>query len=141
MSLGSEGPETEFVDGMEQLDEAVRAMTGMLNNRNRGVVMIGVDGRGEPLGISFGEDDVRRVREAVERSLNHLPKFDVSIGSDGGKEYLRIVKLCVAVKADGYGHNAVLTAQIAEKTGAAFVAVATVEEGIELRDNGIKCVI
>jgi len=27
-------------------------------------------------------------------------------------------------------HNAVLTAQIAEKVGAAFVAVATVEEGI-----------
>ena len=49
------------------------------------------------------------------------------------------VKLCVAVKADGYGHNAVLTAQIAEKVGASFVAVATVEEGIELRDNGIKC--
>ena len=49
------------------------------------------------------------------------------------------VKLCVAVKADGYGHNAVLTAQIAEEVEAAFVAVATVEEGIELRDNGIKC--
>ena len=49
------------------------------------------------------------------------------------------VKLCVAVKADGYGHNAVLTAQIAQEVGASFVAVATVEEGIELRDNGIKC--
>jgi len=49
------------------------------------------------------------------------------------------VKLCVAVKADGYGHNALLTAQIAEKVGASFVAVATVEEGIELRDGGIKC--
>ena len=49
------------------------------------------------------------------------------------------VKLCVAVKADGYGHNAVLTAKLAEEVGAEFVAVATVEEGIELRDNGIKC--
>ena len=49
------------------------------------------------------------------------------------------VKLCVAVKADGYGHNAVLTAQIAQEVGAAFVAVATVEEGVELRQNGIKC--
>ncbi len=49
------------------------------------------------------------------------------------------VKLCVAVKADGYGHNAVLTAQLAQDVGAEFVAVATVEEGIELRDNGIKC--
>ena len=49
------------------------------------------------------------------------------------------VKLCVAVKADSYGHNAVLTAQLAQEVGAAFVAVATVEEGIELRDNGISC--
>ena len=49
------------------------------------------------------------------------------------------VKLCVAVKADGYGHNAVLTAQIAQEVGAEFVAVATVEEGVELRENGIKC--
>ena len=49
------------------------------------------------------------------------------------------VKLCVAVKADGYGHNAVLTAQIAQEVGAAFVAVATVEEGVELRENGITC--
>ena len=49
------------------------------------------------------------------------------------------VKLCVAVKADGYGHNSVLTAELAQSVGAEFVAVATVEEGIELRDNGIKC--
>ena len=49
------------------------------------------------------------------------------------------VKLCVAVKADGYGHNAVLTAKAAEEVGAEFVAVATVEEGIDLRNNGIKC--
>ena len=34
------------------------------------------------------------------------------------------VKLCVAVKADSYGHNAVLTAQLAQEIGAAFVAVA-----------------
>lgn len=48
------------------------------------------------------------------------------------------VKLCVAVKADAYGHDAVLTAKIAEEIGAAFLAVATVDEGIELRDAGIK---
>lgn len=48
------------------------------------------------------------------------------------------VKICVAVKADGYGHNAVLTAKLAEQDGAEFLAVATVDEGIELRQNGIK---
>ena len=64
----------------------------------------------------------------LEYNLNQIRKY-----------VKKEVKLCVAVKADGYGHNAVITAQIAEKVGAAFVAVATVEEGIELRDGGIKC--
>lgn len=48
------------------------------------------------------------------------------------------VKICVAVKADSYGHNAILTSQICEKNGVEFLAVATVGEGIELRKNGIK---
>ena len=48
------------------------------------------------------------------------------------------VKLCVAVKADGYGHNAVLTAQISENYGIDYLAVATVDEAIELRNAGIK---
>lgn len=47
-------------------------------------------------------------------------------------------KICVAVKADGYGHNAVLTAKIAEEEGIDYLAIATVEEGIELRNNNIK---
>lgn len=47
-------------------------------------------------------------------------------------------QLCIAVKADSYGHNAILTSKIAEENGVNFLAVATVEEGIELRDAGIK---
>ena len=47
-------------------------------------------------------------------------------------------KICVAVKADGYGHNAVLTAQLAQELGIEFLAVATVDEAIELRQAGIK---
>jgi len=48
------------------------------------------------------------------------------------------VRMCVAVKADGYGHNAYLTAKTAEEVGAEYLAVATVDEGIELREKGIK---
>ena len=48
-------------------------------------------------------------------------------------------KICVAVKADGYGHNAILTAQLANEVGNIdYFAVATVDEAIELRDAGIK---
>lgn len=48
------------------------------------------------------------------------------------------VKLCIAVKADSYGHNAVLTSQIAENLGIEYLAVASVGEGVELRQAGIK---
>lgn len=48
------------------------------------------------------------------------------------------VKLCIAVKADSYGHNAVLTSKIAESLGVEYLAVATVSEGVELRQAGIK---
>ena len=54
------------------------------------------------------------------------------------KKYVKPgTKICVAVKADGYGHNAVLTARIAEEIGIEYLAVATVDEGIELRNAGI----
>ena len=47
------------------------------------------------------------------------------------------VKLCCAVKANGYGNDAVNTARTAETMGAAYLAIATVSEGIELRKAGI----
>ena len=46
-------------------------------------------------------------------------------------------KMCVAVKADAYGHGAVTCAKIAVEEGADFLAVAAVSEGAELRAAGI----
>lgn len=48
------------------------------------------------------------------------------------------VKLCCAVKANGYGNDAINSARTAEEMGASYLAIATVSEGIELRDAGIK---
>lgn len=45
--------------------------------------------------------------------------------------------LCAVVKANGYGHGAPLVAQAAVDAGADFLAVAIVDEGIELREHGI----
>lgn len=47
-------------------------------------------------------------------------------------------KMCVAVKADAYGHGAVRCAKEAVDCGADFLAVARVSEGIELRESGIS---
>lgn len=45
-------------------------------------------------------------------------------------------KIMAVVKADGYGHGAVMTAKAVENIVDAY-AVATIEEAIELRQNGI----
>ena len=45
--------------------------------------------------------------------------------------------LCAVVKADGYGHGATQVARAALAGGASWLAVALVEEGIRLRDDGI----
>ena len=47
-------------------------------------------------------------------------------------------KLCCVVKADGYGHGAVELASLYEELGADFFAVSNIDEGIELRDAGIR---
>ena len=46
-------------------------------------------------------------------------------------------KLCAVVKANAYGHGAVPIAIEALKAGAYYLAVATVDEGIELRNAGL----
>jgi alanine racemase len=48
------------------------------------------------------------------------------------------VEIMAVVKADGYGHGAVEAAQAALAGGATRLAVAFIEEGVELRRAGIK---
>ncbi|MBN2659278.1 MAG: alanine racemase [Spirochaetales bacterium] len=50
-------------------------------------------------------------------------------------------KICVAVKADAYGHGAVEVSRRALKWGVDFLAVATVPEAMILREAGIKAPI
>lgn len=49
--------------------------------------------------------------------------------------------LCAVVKANGYGHGAVEVAQAAIDAGVSWLAVALVEEGVELRQAGIAAPI
>ena len=49
--------------------------------------------------------------------------------------------LCAVVKADGYGHGSVAAGRAALAGGATWLAVALVEEGVELRDAGVTAPI
>lgn len=46
-------------------------------------------------------------------------------------------KMLIAVKANAYGHGAVAVSKMAEKIGVDYLGIATVPEGIMLRDAGI----
>lgn len=47
-------------------------------------------------------------------------------------------KICVVVKANGYGHDAVEVAEFAQAEGADYFAVSRLEEALELRNNNIN---
>src|SRR3989338_4314985 len=48
------------------------------------------------------------------------------------------VKILVPVKADAYGHGIIAISKRLEKLGADYLGVASIDEGIILRENGIK---
>jgi len=90
--------------------------------------------------LSWDQSPVARMRQErawVEIDLNALAhnvqqlKHLLSPGSD----------LMAVVKADAYGHGAVTVAQSALEAGATWLGVATIPEGIELREAGIQAPI
>ena len=50
-------------------------------------------------------------------------------------------RICLAVKANAYGHGAVPVARAALRAGVSAFGVATVDEGVELREAGIEAPI
>lgn len=50
-------------------------------------------------------------------------------------------EIMAVVKADGYGHDAVVVGQLALKAGAKWLAVSMLNEALVLRNNGLTCPI
>lgn len=84
---------------------------------------------------SFGP--MRRCRAWVDIDLealrHNVQQFRQHLGDRA--------QLMAVVKADAYGHGAVMVAQEALKAGASWLGVATVPEGIELRSAGLQAPI
>ena len=70
----------------------------------------------------------------IEIDLNQIKRNFISL-----RKFLkRNVRIIAVVKADAYGHGAVPVAKCLEKIGADVLAVAILEEALELRSAGIK---
>ena len=76
-------------------------------------------------------DYAKRITATV--SLQNIEENYTRIGQMIGPD---CEQLCI-VKADAYGHGAVPVANRLQGAGARHFAVATVDEGLELRDGGI----
>ncbi|HUW68693.1 MAG TPA: alanine racemase [bacterium] len=68
--------------------------------------------------------------EAIERNIAGVK---ARLGANVG--------ICAVVKADGYGHGAGAVARVALESGASMLAVAIVNEALELRREGFVCPI
>ncbi len=91
MDLGRENATNEFVDGMEQLDDALRSLSAILNRYPSARILIGVGGDGKPLGKTFSEDDVHIIRIRMRSALNTVPDTEITIeGAEEGGQYIRI---------------------------------------------------
>jgi len=66
--------------------------------------------------------DLGAVGRNIERLVNHVAP----------------AKVCAVTKADAYGHGSVACSRVAVEAGAEWIAVALVEEGIELRRSGLR---
>lgn len=81
--------------------------------------------------------EMRRERAWVEVDLTALAHNVAQI-----KQLLKTkTALLAVVKADAYGHGAVTVAQTVLQAGATWLGVATIPEGIELREAGIEAPI
>lgn len=69
----------------------------------------------------------------VEAIAHNIVRIRESLGPGVG--------ICAVVKADGYGHGAAAVAQVALASGASMLAVAIVNEALDLRRQGFVCPI
>jgi alanine racemase len=88
---------------------------------------------------------VRQQKTSIETVAHTLRPSRVEVDATVLAENVRIIKsqvgddvtLMAVVKADGYGHGAVMAARTALMNGAGYLAVASMEEAMELRTAGI----
>lgn len=99
--------------------------------------------------LKHPEDTVKLVRQNAEDVLSDLfqptrPSW-IEVDTDALAANVRAMKkligenvtLMAVVKADAYGHGAVVASQTALLNGADYLAVANLQEALELRDAGI----
>jgi len=75
------------------------------------------------------------------RAIDAHLRAEASLNREAGAGVPRAPGIIAVVKANAYGHGARPVAQVLEQAGAAMLAVADIEEGVDLRLAGIRAPI
>lgn len=72
------------------------------------------------------------------RAITEYLKNEAALNERAGKGPATAPAIIAVVKANAYGHGAIRVARALEEAGATWLAVADIEEGIELREAGAR---
>ena len=98
------------------------------------------DGAPTQLITPFGQAEDIEVTMAQGRSRPAWAEIDLAAITHNASVLARLAapaELCAVVKAHGYGHGGPAVARAARAGGATRLAVALVDEGVELREHGV----
>ena len=101
---------------------------------------VGAGGAGAPVRLIGADEDDDVVTMAQGRSRPAWAEIDLAAVAHNAAVLARLAapaELCAVVKAHGYGHGGPAVARAALAGGAQRLAVALVDEGMELREHGI----
>ena len=101
---------------------------------------VGAGGAGAPVRLIGADEDDDVVTMAQGRSRPAWAEIDLAAVAHNAAVLARLAspaELCAVVKAHGYGHGGPAVARAALAGGAQRLAVALVDEGMELRQHGV----
>jgi alanine racemase len=81
--------------------------------------------------------DLKATRANYRALVEHLDR-EAALNRGAGRDPATAPGIIAVVKANAYGHGAVRVAHALEEAGASWLAVADIEEGIELRAAGAR---
>lgn len=85
MNLGRENETTVFYEGLGRLDDGIRSLSAILNTCRHGTVFLGVNNKGDVIGLDFDDDVLESIRELVHRLIKPyvIPNVEEHVTGDG----------------------------------------------------------
>ncbi|MDR1522736.1 MAG: alanine racemase [Endomicrobium sp.] len=93
----------------------------------------------QPPPVKTGNNSFKHTDIFFRQTWVEIDKSDFLFNLKKIKEYIaKDTKIMAVMKANAYGHGGIMLAKEAQKAGISSIAVATLEEGIQFREAGIK---